>query len=268
VEAGERQKALGQSQRCRDVLRGQLGVDPSPETEALHREILEGGLAATPAHGDERALLLEELGDVMRRAGDATRSGPLYQEAATLLEVAGDAAAAMRVRGKAVLSHILGGEVAAAARLLEATDAAIGGNLRAMALCQHALGSVHFLLGRWPESRDELGRSVRLARSVGAAQGEVIGSQRLGLLETAMGDLEDGYRRLRQTVKVARASQSIQVRHHSFTRNPGLPGPEPAPGWRPPSAAGPAAPAPSTPAAWWRPSAGTCRWPGRPCWPR
>jgi tetratricopeptide (TPR) repeat protein len=142
------------------------------------------------------------------------------------------------------------------------------GNLRAMALCQHALGSVHFLLGRWPESRGELGRSVRLARSVGAAQGEVIGSQRLGLLETAMGDLEDGYRRLRQTVKVARASQSIQVRHHSFTRNPGLPGPEPAPGWRPPSAAGPAAPAPSTPAAWWRPSAGTCRWPGRPCWPR
>jgi tetratricopeptide (TPR) repeat protein len=92
------------------------------------------------------------------------------------------------------------------------------GNLRAMALCQHALGSVHFLVGRWPESREELDRSVRLARSVGAAQGEVIGSQRLGLLETAMGRLDEGYERLRQTDTVARASRSVQVRHHSFTR--------------------------------------------------
>lgn len=342
VERGERQKALGQYQRCREVLRRELGVDPSPETEALHREMVEGGLAATPTRGADRALLLEELGDVMRRAGDVTRSGPLYEEAATLLEVAGDGMAAMRVRGKAVLGHILGGEVAEAAQLLELTEAAIGsqwadyltartyyllaqlrwhngrylealdaaeralaaarssgdprersqayevlalachalgdwqrgvgyelqrqqlaiddgfdvdealeahlclweyhlygdrpypeveasvratlqraesvGNVRAMALCQHALGSVLFLVGRWPESHDALGRSVRLARSVGAAQGEVIGSQRLGLLETAMGRLEDGYERLRQTDTVARASDSVQVRHHSFTR--------------------------------------------------
>lgn len=342
VDTGERQRALQQYQRCRDILRRELGVEPSPETESLHREIVERGLATTPTEGPDRALLLEELGDVLRRAGDATRSGPLYEEAATLLEAAGDAQAAMQVRGKAVLSHILGGEVAAAARLLEATEAAIGaqwedyltartyyllaqlrwhngryvealdaaeralaaarssgdlqersqayevlalachalgdwqrgvgyelqrqqlavedgfevdealethlclweyhlygdrpypeveasvratlqraesvGNVRAMALCQHALGSVHFLVGRWPESRDELDRSVRLARSVGAAQGEVIGSQRLGLLETAMGRLEDGYQRLRRTVTVARASESVQVRHHSFTR--------------------------------------------------
>ena len=47
------------------------------------------------------------------------------------------------------------------------------GNVHAMALCQQALGSVHFLVGRWPESHDELGRSVRLARSVGAAPGTV-----------------------------------------------------------------------------------------------
>jgi DNA-binding SARP family transcriptional activator len=342
VQTGERQQALRQYQQCREALRRELGVEPSPETEALHREIVEGGLAQTPAPGAERALLLEELGDVMRRAGDVTRSGPLYEEAAALLEAAGDAAGAMRVHGKAVLGHILGGEVGAAARLLETTEAAIGaqwsdyltartyyllaqlrwhngryvealdaaeralaaarasgdprersqayevlalachalgdwqrgiayelerqqlavedgfevdealethlclweyhlygdrpypeveasirtvlqraesvGNVRAMALCQHALGSVHFLIGRWSESLDELARSVRLARSVGAGQGEVIGSQRLGLLETAMGRLDDGYERLRRAVAVARASQSLQVQAHSFTR--------------------------------------------------
>jgi hypothetical protein len=46
----------------------------------------------------------------------------------------------------------------------------------------------------------------------------VIGSQRVGLLETAMGRLEDGYDRLRQKDTVARASDSVQVRHHSSTR--------------------------------------------------
>ena len=115
VERGERQQALRQYQQCREVLRRELGVDPSPETEALHREMVEGGLAPIPTRGADRALLLEEFGDVVRRAGDVTRSGPLYEEAATLLEVAGDGMAAMRV---------LGGEVAEAAQLLELTEAA------------------------------------------------------------------------------------------------------------------------------------------------
>jgi tetratricopeptide (TPR) repeat protein len=92
------------------------------------------------------------------------------------------------------------------------------GNVRAMAVCQHALGSVHFLMGRWTACSEELERNVRLARSVGAGQGEVIGSQRLGLLETAVGRFDEAHSRLRATVATARASQSFQVRHHSFTR--------------------------------------------------
>ena len=342
VLSGDRGRALQQYQRCRDALRRELGTEPSSATEALYREALTGGLASSSTPAAERAVLLEELGDAIRRSGDITRCGPLYEEAAALRDQLDDRAAGARVRGKAVLAYILGGQVKTAGRMLEsvrrtlsaqrpplvtgrtfyllaqlrwydgryadALDAAeralaaartsgdpqeqasacevlalachaLGdwrrgmdyelqrhqlavedgfdvdealeshlclweyylygdhpyasveaaaqttleraesrGNVRAMAVCQHALGSVHYLLGRWTESRNELERSVRLARSVGAAQGEVIGSQRLGLVETGMGHLDEAHRRLQATVATAQASTSFQVRQHSFTR--------------------------------------------------
>jgi DNA-binding SARP family transcriptional activator len=342
MSSGNRTLALRQYQRCRDVLRRELGVEPSPATESLYREVLTGGLASASTSVAERAVLLEELGDVIRRAGDVARCAPLYEDAVALWDQVADPAQAGRVRGKAVLAHILGGEVRAAGRLLDTTRAVLSaespplvtgrthyllaqlrwhsgryadsldaaeralsaarssgdpqeragayevlalachalgdwqrgmayelqrqqlaiengfdvdealeshlclweyhlygdrpyaaveasvqviqeraestGNVRAMAVCQHALGSVHFLIGQWTSSGKELARSVRLARSVGAGQGEVIGSQRLGLLETAAGRFDEAHSRLRATVATARASQSFQVRHHSFTR--------------------------------------------------
>jgi predicted ATPase/DNA-binding SARP family transcriptional activator len=44
VEAGSRDKALRQYRICRELLERDLGVEPSDETERLHREILEGRL--------------------------------------------------------------------------------------------------------------------------------------------------------------------------------------------------------------------------------
>ncbi|MGH3765195.1 MAG: BTAD domain-containing putative transcriptional regulator [Pseudonocardiaceae bacterium] len=342
VSSGNRTLALQQYQSCRDALRRELGVEPSATTESLYREVLTGGLASSSTPVAERAVLLEELGDVIRRAGDAARCAPLYEEAVALWDQLADPAQGARVRGKAILAHILGGEIRAAGRLLDTTRAALStespplvtgrthyllaqlrwhsgryatsldaaeralaaarasgdpheqarayevlalachalgdwqrgmayelqrqalavdngfdvdealeshlclweyhlygdrpytaveasvqltleraesmGNVRAMAVCQHALGSVHFLMGQWTASRAELERSVRLARSVGAGQGEVIGSQRLGLLETATGRFDEAHTRLRAAVATARASPSFQVRHHSFTR--------------------------------------------------
>ena len=317
-------------------------MDPSAETEALHRSILEKSVAPTDDVGATRAELLEELGDVMRRAGDVEHSTSLYEQALAGLQAAGDPQAALRLGGKAAIGQLLRGDLQAATRLVNATQRGLGdqspayvtartyyllaqlrwhsgryaqalaaaersltaslegadlrqqaaaleilalachalgdwrrgvsaeirrqalaiedgflvdeafeghlclweyhlygdrpyreversvkealaqaeaaGNLRAMAVCEHALGSLHFVVGRWTESRDELARSVRLARAVGASQGAVIGEQRLGWLETATGQTADARRRLERALTESQDADSPLTRHHSRTR--------------------------------------------------
>ena len=46
--AGERAEALRVWERCRTTLVEELGVDPSPETEAVYRDVLGAGPAAQP----------------------------------------------------------------------------------------------------------------------------------------------------------------------------------------------------------------------------
>ena len=339
---GDRGQAVRQYHTCRDALRRELDVDPSEETESLHRSILEESVATTEDVGATRAALLEELADVMRRAGEVEHSTSLYEEALGGFQAAGDPQAALRVGGKAALGQLLRGNLPAATRLVNATRRGLGeqspayvtartyyllaqlrwhsgryaealaaaersltaslegadlpqqaaaleilalachalgdwrrgvsaeirrqalaiedgfrvdeafeghlclweyhlygdrpyreversvrdalaqaeavGNLRAMAVCEHALGSLHFAVGRWPESRDELARSVRLARAVGASQGAVIGEQRLGWLETATGQIAEGRRRLERVLAEAQDADSLITHHHSRTR--------------------------------------------------
>jgi tetratricopeptide (TPR) repeat protein len=87
-----------------------------------------------------------------------------------------------------------------------------------MAVAEHAMGSVLIAVGRWPEAHRALERSVRLARSIGAPQGTVLGLQRLALLETLSGDLDRGHRRLQEALALGRTSSSAQVKLHSFSR--------------------------------------------------
>jgi DNA-binding SARP family transcriptional activator len=342
ASTGDRGQAIRQYHTCRDALRRELDVDPSPETEALHRAILEESVASAEAVGAARATLLEELADAMRRAGEVEHSTPLYEQALDVFQAAGDPQGALRVGGKAALGQLLRGDIAAATRLVEATrrrldeqspayvtartyyllaqlrwhsgryaealaaaerslaaalegtdvpqqaaaleilalachalgdwrrgvsaeirrhslaiedgfrvdeafeghlclweyhlygdrpfaeversvtealaQAEAVGDLRAMAVCEHALGSLHFVTGRWHDSRDELARSVRLARAVGASQAAIIGEQRLGLLETAVGQSADGRRRLERVLAEARDADSLITHHHSRTR--------------------------------------------------
>lgn len=339
---GDRGQAIRQYHACRDVLRRELDVDPSPETEALHRSILEEGVALAQDTGVERATLLEELADAMRRAGDTDHSTPLYEQALEIFQAGRDGQGALRVGGKAALGQLLRGDLAAASRLIDATrhglseqapvyvtartyyllaqlrwhsgryaealaaaerslaDAIEGmdvpqqaaalemlalachalgdwrrgvsaevrrhalgiedgfrveeayeghlclweyhlygdrpyadveqsvtealahaesaGDLRAMAVCEHALGTLHFVVGRWRDSGAELARSVRLARAAGASQAAIIGEQRLALLETAMGQVADGRRRLQRALAEARDADSLITHHHSRTR--------------------------------------------------
>ncbi|HET6469981.1 MAG TPA: BTAD domain-containing putative transcriptional regulator, partial [Geminicoccaceae bacterium] len=63
---GQRGQALRQYDYCRDVLASELGVTPMPETEALHRRLLQAsprpGAAGTTALPTDRALLVAMLG--------------------------------------------------------------------------------------------------------------------------------------------------------------------------------------------------------------
>ena len=342
ASTGDRGQAIRQYHACRDALRRELDVDPSPETEALHRSILEESVASAGDVGAARATLLEELADAMRRAGEVELSTPLYEQALEVYQAARDPQGALRVGGKAALGQLLRGDIAAATRLVDATRRGLGeqspayvtartyyllaqlrwhsgryaealaaaerslaaaiegtdvpqqaaaleilalachalgdwrrgvsaevrrhslaiedgfrvdeafdghlclweyhlygdrpyveversvtealaqaeaaGDLRAMAVCEHALGSLHFVVGRWHDSRDELARSVRLARAVGASQAAIIGEQRLGLLETAVGQAADGRRRLERVLAEAQDADSLITHHHSRTR--------------------------------------------------
>ncbi len=72
-----------------------------------------------------------------------------------------------------------------------------------------------YLRGRWPQSEAALVRSIELARSFGGLFPEVLGNQRLALLETAMGRYEQAHRRICDTLPVARSSTDPMVRGHS-----------------------------------------------------
>ena len=72
VEAGQRPLALEQFQRCREILRQELHIEPMPETWRLYRRI-RGGQEPTPLRGiqaDNYASLQEALTRI-RRALDA-----------------------------------------------------------------------------------------------------------------------------------------------------------------------------------------------------
>jgi predicted negative regulator of RcsB-dependent stress response len=77
---------------------------------------------------------------------------------------------------------------------------------------------VQYTLGRWAESRQSLRKSIRLAEEVGSTFAEVLGAQRLALLETDTGQYEPARRRLLRSLDQARASDNSMVREHSLTR--------------------------------------------------
>jgi tetratricopeptide (TPR) repeat protein len=89
-------------------------------------ELYDRALALSRAHLDkistsQIAALLEELGDLVRRTGDLSRSAVLFEEALAHLAAAGEVTRAFGVGFKAALSHIHRGDVDAAARLITNT---------------------------------------------------------------------------------------------------------------------------------------------------
>ena len=77
---------------------------------------------------------------------------------------------------------------------------------------------MQYLRGEWPQSAENLQRSIALAVSFGGTFGEVLGEQRLALTETAMGRYQPAFDRLKRALQVARASDDPLVQWHSIGR--------------------------------------------------
>jgi predicted negative regulator of RcsB-dependent stress response len=85
---------------------------------------------------------------------------------------------------------------------------------RAIALCQCFNGALEFQAGHWDEAEAALRESIQLYRRIGAASGEALACQRLGVVQTARGQLAEGLATLEEGVVAAeRASRA-----HCLTR--------------------------------------------------
>jgi hypothetical protein len=77
---------------------------------------------------------------------------------------------------------------------------------------------VLYLRGQWSESEVALQRSIELARSFGGTFPEILGMQRLALLETGLGRSEVAHQRIRDVLPIARSSTNPMVRQHTPAR--------------------------------------------------
>jgi predicted negative regulator of RcsB-dependent stress response len=86
---------------------------------------------------------------------------------------------------------------------------------RAIALCQCFTGALEFQAGHWAEAEAALRESIQLYRELDAASGEALACQRLGVLQTARGQLDEGLTTLEEGVAVA---ERALMRAHCLTR--------------------------------------------------
>src|SRR5688500_9958498 len=86
---------------------------------------------------------------------------------------------------------------------------------RALALCQFFNGALEFQAGRWAEAEVALRESIRLYRVIGGAYGEALACQRLGVLQTARGQLTEGLTTLEEGLV---AAEHALMRAHCLTR--------------------------------------------------
>ena len=103
---------------------------------------------------------------------------------------------------------------------------------RAIALCQNFNGALEFQAGHWTEAEMALQESIDLFRQIGAAGGEALSLQRLGVLQTEQGRLNEALSTLEAGVVAAKQAllrAHLQGRlHAAIARNRLLAGDLPA----------------------------------------
>jgi len=86
---------------------------------------------------------------------------------------------------------------------------------RAIALCQCFNGALEFQAGHWNEAEAALRESVKLHRELGAAYGEALAWQRLGVLQSARGQLDEALASFDEGVI---AAERATMRAHCLAR--------------------------------------------------
>lgn len=86
---------------------------------------------------------------------------------------------------------------------------------RAIALCQCFNGMLEFRAGDWQEAETALHESVELYRTLGAAAGEALAKQQLGVLQTARGKLDEAMASFEEGVVTA---EQAAMRAHCLAR--------------------------------------------------
>jgi predicted negative regulator of RcsB-dependent stress response len=74
---------------------------------------------------------------------------------------------------------------------------------RAIALCQCFSGALEYQAGNWDTAEQALKESIELYQELGAASGEALAWQRLGVLQTARGELEPALHSFQEGIYVA-----------------------------------------------------------------
>jgi predicted negative regulator of RcsB-dependent stress response len=89
------------------------------------------------------------------------------------------------------------------------------GATRAIALCHCFSGALEFQSGHWSTAEAALRQSIQLYREIGAASGEALACQRLGVVQTARGQLAEGLATLYEGLA---AAERALMRAHCLTR--------------------------------------------------
>jgi predicted negative regulator of RcsB-dependent stress response len=89
------------------------------------------------------------------------------------------------------------------------------GATRAIALCHCFAGALEFQSGHWLTAEDALRQSIQIYREIGAASGEALACQRLGVVQTARGQLVEGLATLHEGLA---AAERALMRAHCLTR--------------------------------------------------
>lgn len=89
------------------------------------------------------------------------------------------------------------------------------GATRAIALCHCFSGALEVQLGHWSTAEEALRQSIQLYREIGAASGEALACQRLGVVQTARGQLAEGLATLHEGLA---AAERALMRAHCLTR--------------------------------------------------
>jgi tetratricopeptide (TPR) repeat protein len=89
------------------------------------------------------------------------------------------------------------------------------GDLRCLAVCHYALGTMHLWRGQRREAVDELASSLELHEKVGSPAGMAYSLARKGVLHTLMGAVDLGWQAIRNGLEYARQAA---VRDHCLQR--------------------------------------------------